>query len=137
MFEQLKEYLKAKYDNEMAEFDAIKSQMDEIENTLKEDDSEARYQDSIKMLNKKYGLFKKGSKQYKEELEGIQAEYYEKLKEFEQTHNQYLELNKELSKRNVYIIQKKLEQLMNAQTLQDLKLTEEQATKILSGEEQF
>lgn len=137
MFEQLKEYLQSKYDNEMAEFNAIKSQMDEIENALKEDDSEARYQDSIKMLNKKYGLFKKGSKQYKEELEGIQAEYYEKLKEFEQTHNQYLELNKELSKRNVYIIQKKLEQLMNAQTLQDLKLTEEQATKILSGEEQF
>ena len=92
---------------------------------------------NIKALNKRYGIFKKGSKQYKEELSNIQNEYYEELKKFEQDHNHYLELSREASKINVYVIQKKLEQLMNANSLEDLKLTEEQATQILSGERAF
>ena len=137
MFEQLREYLKNEYNQEMAKFENLKQQMEELENELKVDDSEELYQTNLKALNKKFGLFKKGSKEYKEELYKIQSEYFEKLKEFEAKHDHYLELKKEASMINIYVIQKKLERLNNANTLEDLKLTEEDALQIISGERTF
>lgn len=137
MFEQLREYLKNEYNNEMNTFESLKAQMEEIENNLKEDDSEAIYQDNIKALNKKFNIFKRNSKEYKSELNKIQEEYFEKLKDFEAKHDHYLSLKKEASMINIYVIQKKLERLNNATSLEDLKLTEEDATKIITGERTF
>ena len=137
MFEQLREYLKNEYNSEMSKFDDLKNQMEELEDNLKNDDSEALYQDSLKSLNKKYGLFKRNSKEYKEELLKLQTDYYEKLKVFEENHNHYLDLKKEASMINIYVIQKKLERLNNANSLEDLRLTEDDAAKIMSGERTF
>ena len=137
MFEQLREYLKNNYNQEMARFEDLKEKMEELENNLKIDDSETLYQDDLKALNKKFGLFKRGTKEYKQELLKLQTEYYEKLKKFEEDHNNYLELKKEASMINIYVIQKKLERLNNANSLEDLRLTEEDATKIMSGERTF
>lgn len=137
MFEQLREYLKNNYNQEMARFEDLKEKMEELENNLKIDDSETLYQDDLKALNKKFGLFKRGTKEYKQELLKLQTEYYEKLKKFEEDHNNYLELKKEASMINIYVIQKKIERLNNANSLEDLRLTEEDATKIMSGERTF
>lgn len=137
MFEQLREYLRSNYNEEMARFEELKGKMEELENELKIDDSEVIYQDGIKALNKKFGLFKRGSKEYKQELLKLQTEYYEKLKLFEENHNKYLDLKKEASMINIYVIQKKLERLNNANSLEDLKLTEDDATKIMTGERTF
>ncbi|MBP3766111.1 MAG: hypothetical protein J6G98_02915 [Bacilli bacterium] len=137
MFEQLREYLKNEYNNEMNLFDSLKAQMEELENNLKVDDSEDVYKSSIKALKKKFGIFKRNSKEYKNELYNIQSEYYNKLKDFEAKHDHYLNLKKEASQINIYVIQKKLERLNNANSLEDLKLTEEDATKIMSGERTF
>ena len=137
MFEQLREYLKNNYNEEMSRFDTLKNQMEELEDNLKVDDSESVYQDNLKALNKKYGLFKKGTKEYKEELNKIQSQYFVKLKKFEEDHKHYLELKKEASMINIYVIQKKLERLNNANSLEDLKLTEDDAVKIISGERTF
>ena len=136
MIEQVKEFLTDKYNLELEKYNNLKQEMDELENEFKSDDSESVYQESLKNLNKKYGLFKRG-KDYKEELNTLRLNYNEQLKQFQEKYNHYVDLKNEASKINVYIIQKKLEQLMNANTLEDLKLTEERATRILSGEEQF
>lgn len=137
MFEQLRDYLKNEYNDEMSKFDNLKSQMEELENNLKVDDSEALYQDSLKALNKKFNIFKRGSKEYKDELFKIQSEYFNKLKVFEEEHDKYLDLKKEASQINIYVIQKKLERLNNANSLEDLKLNEDDALKIMSGERTF
>ena len=137
MFEQLREYLKKGFNEEMNKFEDLKSQMEDLENNLKQDDSEALYRDDIKALNKKYNIFQRNSKNYKADLNKIQSEYFEKLKEFEKNHNNYLELKKEASMINIYVIQKKLERLNNANSLEDLKLTEDDALKIINGERTF
>ena len=137
MFEQLSEYLKNEYNQEMMKFENLKAQMEELENELKVDDSEELYKADLKALNKRFGVFKRNSKAYKEELHKIQSDYYKKLNEFEVKYNQYLEFKKEASMINIYVIQKKLERLNNAKSLEELKLTEDDALKIMSGERTF
>jgi hypothetical protein len=131
MFEQVKEILDEKYKSEIARFDELKNEVDALEQQMKEDNTEEEYQNSIKELNKEYGIFKRG-KEYKEKLNKLKADYFEKLKDFEKIHNNYIDLKNEASKINVYILQKKIEQLNNAEELKDLKITESEAQKIIN-----
>jgi hypothetical protein len=131
MFEQVKEILDEKYKSEIARFDELKNEVDALEQQMKEDNTEEEYQNSIKELNKEYGIFKRG-KEYKEKLNKLKVDYFEKLKEFETIHNSYIDLKNEASKINVYILQKKIEQLNNAEDLKDLKITESEAQKIIN-----
>ena len=132
MFEQVKPILEQKYNSEMTKFEELKQQIEEYEDKFKNDTSEKDYQENLKFLNKSYGLFKKGSKEYKEELNNLMLEYNQKLEQFNTDYNDYIELKNQAAKINVYVIQKKLEQLMNANSLEDLKMSEEEATRILS-----
>jgi hypothetical protein len=131
MFEQVKEILDEKYKSEIARFDELKNEVDALEQQMKEDNTEEEYQNSIKELNKEYGIFKRG-KEYKEKLNKLKVDYFEKLKDFEKIHNNYIDLKNEASKINVYILQKKIEQLNNAEELKDLKITESEAQKIIN-----
>lgn len=131
MFEQVKEILDEKYKSEIARFDELKKEVDVLEQQMKDDNTEEEYQNALKNLNKEYGLFKRG-KEYKEKLNELKSNYFEKLKEFERIHNNYIDLKSEASRINVYVLQKKLEQLNNAEELKDLKLTEEEAQKIIN-----
>lgn len=106
MFEQLKTILTNEYQSEIARFDSLKEQITNIEEEMKKDDSEDEYQEKLKELNKRYGVFKRGSKEYKSELNSIQVEYSKKLKEFEQQHTNYTDLRREAALINIYIIQK-------------------------------
>ena len=133
MFEQVSEVLRNDYTTEMNKFDELKNQISAYEEQFRTDKSEANYQRDIKFLNKKYNIFKRG-KEYKKELEDIQKEYYEKLNQFEEDRKKYIDLKNEAAKINVYVIQKKLEQLNNAKSLEDLHMTEEDAVRVLSGE---
>ena len=133
MFEQVSEVLRNDYTKEMNKFDELKEKINSLEEKFKNDKSEADYQRDLKSLNKKYNLFKRG-KQYKEELNKLQLDYNEKLNQFEADHNHYIELKNEAAKINVYVIQKKLEQLNNAKSLEDLHMTEEDAVRIINGE---
>lgn len=131
MFEQVKEILDEKYKSEIARFDELKKEVDVLEQQMKDDNTEEEYQNALKNLNKEYGLFKRG-KEYKEKLNELKSNYFEKLKGFERIHNNYIDLKSEASRINVYVLQKKLEQLNNAEELKDLKLTEEEAQKIIN-----
>lgn len=131
MFEQVKTILTEQYNAEMKKFDELKSQIDAMEEVFKNDTSEADYQSTVKGLNAKYGLFKRG-KEYKKELRDAQIEYDKKLKQYDKDYKKYLELKNEAAKINIYIIQKKLEQLMNANSLEDIKMTEAEAEKIIN-----
>lgn len=131
MFEQVKEILDEKYKSEIARFDELKKEVDALEQQMKDDNTEEEYQNALKNLNKEYGLFKRG-KEYKEKLNELKSNYFEKLKGFERIHNNYIDLKSEASRINVYVLQKKLEQLNNAEELKDLKLTEEEAQKIIN-----
>lgn len=132
MFEQVKPILEKKYNSEMTRFDELKQQLEQYEEKFKNDTSEDEYKSNLKALNKRYGLFKRGSKQYKDELNNLMIEYNEKLKQFEEDYKQYVDIKNQAAKINVYVIQKKLEQLMNANDLKDLKMSEEEATRIIS-----
>lgn len=133
MFEQVSEILRNDYTTEMNKFDELKEQISQLEEQFRNDKSEADYQRDLKYLNKKYNIFKRG-KEYKDELEKIQKEYYEKLQQFESDRNRYIDLKNEAAKINVYVIQKKMEMLNNAKSLEDLHMTEEDAVRVLSGE---
>lgn len=132
MFNQVKQFLIQDYTNQVANYDLLKAQLDELEQEIKNDTSEQDYLEKEKEIKQKYGIFKRG-KQYKKELQDLMLEYDKKLKEFEKTYNKYLDIRSQASKINIYAIQKKIEQINNATSLEDLKLTEEEASKLISG----
>lgn len=132
MFEQVKLILTTQYQNEINRFDELKKEIEDIEYKMKDETSEIEYKEALKELNKKYSLFKRHGKQYKEELKKIQSKYYKELKSFKNLHDKYVDLRREASLINIYVIQKKLEQLNNANSLEDIRMTEEEANKIIS-----
>lgn len=132
MFEQVKLILTTQYQNEINRFDELKKEIEDIEYKMKDETSEIEYKEALKELNKKYSLFKRHGKQYKEELKKIQSKYYKELKAFKNLHDKYVDLRREASLINIYVIQKKLEQLNNANSLEDIRMTEEEANKIIS-----
>ena len=130
MFEQYKQFFTQKYNKEIEKFNELKEKVDEYEKVMREDNSEEEYKKSLEGLKKKYSIFKRG-KEYKEEVEKLKEDFKNKLIKYEQTYNEYLEIKREASKISIYNIQKKLEQLMNANSLEDLKLTEETAQEAI------
>lgn len=131
MFGQIKELLIKDYTNQIAQYDLLKAQLEEMEEKIKNDPSEEEYKGKLAELNKKYNVFKRGKK-YKEELNNINSEYFSQLKEFEKKHNEYLDIRSQASQINIYALQKKLEQLNNATSLEDIKMTEEEAQRIIA-----
>jgi len=132
MFEQIKVLLTDEYNSEIARFDNLKNQIENLKQQMKADNSEEEYKYNLQELNKKYGFLKRGSKDYKRELDNLRVEYNKKLIEFEQLYSNYVDLKNEAAKINIYVIQKKLEQLSNANTLEDLRITEEEAEKMIN-----
>ncbi len=130
MFEQYKQVMTNHYNSEIAKFDELKAKLDDYERIMREDTSEEDYKLTLQSLNKEYGLFKRG-KEYKEKVEQAKSAFTQKLKEYEKTYNEYVEVKNEAARISIYNIQKKLEQLTNATSLEDLKLTEEDAQKAI------
>lgn len=131
MFEQLKSLLTDEYKTELSRFEELKNQIEQLEVEMQGDQSEEEYQKNLKELNKKYGLFRNSKKEYKQELTALQISYQEKLVNFQKTYDHYRNLKSEASRINIYGIQKKLDQLNIAKSLEDLRMTEEEAAKII------
>lgn len=133
MFEQYKMLMTEEYKSELTRFENLKNQIEELEVEMQSDKSEEEYQKNLKDLNKKYGLFRNHNKEYKEELISLQSSYQEKIVEFQKKYDHYLDLKSDASRINIYGIQKKLDQLNVAKSLEDLRLTEEEAAEIIQG----
>lgn len=133
MFEQLKILLTEEYNSELSRFENLKNQIEELEVEMQSDHSEEEYQKNLKELNKKYGLFRNNKKEYKKDLTDLQMTYQEKLVEFQKKYDHYIDLKAEASHINIYGIQKKLDQLNMAKSLEDLRMTEEEAAEIIQG----
>lgn len=133
MFEQVKSILINKYNVELERFEELKKKIEELEEQMQDDHSEEQYQNDLKELNKKYGLFHNQKKEYKKELNELQENYFKQLKDFETLHENYIELRNEASKIDIYGIQKKLDQAKLARGLADLRLTEEEAEEIVKN----
>lgn len=133
MFEQVKIILNDRYQSQIDRFNELKKEIEEIELNMRDKTSEVEYNNALKELNKKYGLFKRGKKEYKDALLAIQNKYFLELKEFEKMRDKYYDLVKECSSINLLFLQKKLEQLKNANSLQDIKMSEEEAQEIING----
>lgn len=131
MFEQFKLVFTDEYKRQISHYEDLKNEMNELEMKIKDKSSEEEYNKSLKKLNNSFSIFKRKSKEYLEQLNEIKTTYMEKLKEFENNYNRYLEIRSEASKIDVYGIQKKLEQLNNANSLEELKIKEEDAVKML------
>ena len=133
MFEQVKIILNDRYQSQIDRFNELKKEIEEIEFNMRDKTSEVEYNNALKELNKKYGLFKRGKKEYKDALLDIQNKYFLELKEFEKMRDKYYDLVKECSSINLLFLQKKLDQLKNANSLQDIKMSEEEAQEINNG----
>ena len=145
MFEQVKSILINQYNVELERFEELRKKIEELEEQMQDDHSEEQYQNDLKKLNKKYGLFHNQKKEYKKELNvsiqakiinllnELQENYFKQLKDFETLHENYIELRNEASKIDIYGIQKKLDQAKLARGLADLRLTEEEAEEIVKN----
>lgn len=133
MFEQVKKIIENDYNFEIQKFNDLKEKIKVKEEQIKNDDSEKEYQNKLASLKKKYNMFSRMSKKsdYQKELNAIQVEYNKKLKEFEALYDEYTNLRREATKINIYAINQKLERLQKANSLEDLKMSEEEAQKII------
>lgn len=131
MFEQVKILLTDEYKSELMRFEELKNQIEQIELEMNEDHSEEKYLQDLKELNKRYGLFRNSKKAYKIDLLELQTNYHKKLQEFQKKYDEYQELKRQASLINIYGIQKKLDQLKVASSLEDIKMTEEEATAFI------
>ena len=132
MFNQVRQFLIQDYTNQVAQYDLLKNELEELEQEIKNDTSEKEYVEKEKAIKKKYNIFKRGKK-YKKELQDLMVDYDKKLKEFKKKYDQYLEIRSKASKINIYALQKKIEHINNAKSLEDLKMTEEEANKLISS----
>lgn len=132
MLEQVKEVLIEKYNKQKEDADLLKKQIDEIGGIILSDNSEEVYKNNLKGLKAK--KLKKNSPEYNAELNKINSIYNQGLLDFKVNHDKYLELRKKYSMIDIYGINRKITRVENATSLEDLKLDEEKAAKILSGE---
>lgn len=132
MFEQVKIILEEQYKQTLNTYDTLKLQAEDYEKQFENDQTEDEYQASLKSLNKEYGLFKRG-KEYKEKLNNLQKDYFEKLKKFKEDYNQYIELKKQMAILNVIAVQKKLDNLMKATSLKDIRMSEKEAEELITN----
>mgnify|MGYP003234940313 CR=1 FL=1 len=78
MFEQVKSILINQYNVELERFEELRKKIEELEEQMQDDHSEEQYQNDLKELNKKYGLFHNQKKEYKKELNNSEQNIYEK-----------------------------------------------------------
>ena len=86
------------------------------------------------MKQLKYKKLKKNSPEYNEELGKINSLYNQGLLDFKRTYDKYSELRKQASKIDIYGYTRKITRVENATDLKDLKIDEEKASQIISGE---
>ena len=132
MFEQVRDILIANYNQKIAEFEATKKELEAVEKVIMDDDSEDRYKAALKELKQR--KLKKSSEEYKTELSKIENAYNKSLLAFEDAYNKYAELRKKVSMIDIYGYNRKITRVENAKSLEDLKIDEERAEKIISGE---
>lgn len=132
MLEQIKELLISRYHQKIEEYNVIKNQILELENKILEDQGETLYKEELKNL--KHSRLPKKSEEYKNQLEQIKNTYHKGLLKFKETHEKYSELRREASLIDIYGYKRKMTMVENAKELKDLKLDDEKALKILSGE---
>lgn len=132
MLEQIKEILIANYNKKIQEFETIKTELIEVERTIIDYNCEEQYKNSLKELKDK--KLKKKSKEYIDELEAINLTYNQGLLDFKKLYEKYSELRKQASKIDIYGYTRKMTRVENAKELEDLKLDEEKAEKIIAGE---
>lgn len=132
MFEQVRDILIANYNQKIAEFEDIKKELEAVEKAIMDDDSEDKYKEALKEL--KMRKLKKNSDEYKNELAKINSAYNKSLLIFEETHKKYLELRKKIGMIDIYGYNRKITRVENAKSLEELKIDEEKAAKIISGE---
>ena len=132
MIDQVKQILLAKYDADIEMYNILKSQVMDMENMIAADNSEENYNNNLKELKKM--KLKKNSEEYKEKLKEIEISYEQALIEFKKTYDKYNDLKKQMTRIDVYRIQRNQLRVENARELKDLRLDEETAYKIISGE---
>lgn len=132
MIDQVKQILLAKYDADIEKYNILKSQVMEIENMIAADTSEEVYKNNLKEFKKM--KLKKNSEEYKEKLKEIEMTYEQSLIDFKKTYDNYTDLKTQMAKIDVYRIQRNKLRVENARELKDLRLDEESAYKIVSGE---
>lgn len=135
MIEIIKNSIISKLNDELDEYNASLNRLKEMEEKIINDNSEKEYQEKLKNLKKSYGFRKvfnrQLKKQYKQELEQINEEYEENLKDFKLFYDEYESLKTMLSKWNIYKVKKQLDDIPSYTKLKEFKLSYEEIVNIL------
>lgn len=132
MLEQVKQVLIERYKQKIEEYEVIKNQIIDLEDKILNDNSESNYKQDLQNLKK--AKLKKKSEEYQKQFQNIENSYKKSLLDFREIHDQYSELRRKASLIDIYGYTRKMTMVENATELKDIKLDEEKATKILSGE---
>lgn len=135
MFDQVKIILENEYKNKINQYDILNEQAKEYERQFEMDKTEDEYKEALKKLNKEYSIFKR-NKEYKEKLVNIQKDYYEKLKNFKEEYDKYIDLKKEMLSLNIIYVKKQMDKLDKATSLADLRMSEKEAEDLIQGNNQ-
>ena len=132
MIENLKAVLLNKLNDEVVEYNKIKEQYDQMDEKIKEDNSDFEYDQRKKDLKKEYGMKRFSKKaEYQQKLNEIEKEYEKNLKEFRDFYDKYNEVKKKLAKWNIYETKKKIDNIPNCKTLKDFRMSKDELIEVL------
>ena len=132
MIESLKNVLINKYNADIMEYERVKQEYEDMAEKIKQDNSDNLYDQQKRALKRNYGFKRFSSKsKYHEELEELEKQYRKNLSDFHDFYDKYSETKKKLSKINVYLARKKLEDIPNYKTLKDFHMTKKDLDQIV------
>lgn len=135
MIEILKQLVINQLNNEVEDYNNNLQELKNMEEKIRTDDSEKKYNQKIKELKNNYGIKRfykrKIKKEYKDELNNINKEYFDNLKQFKDFYDEYEILRKKLAKCDIYRIKKQLENIPNYSKIKDFRLNYTDAINLL------
>lgn len=133
MIENLKAILLNDLNEEVAEYNQVKEQYEQMAKKIEEDNSDQEYDQRKKDLKKEYGMKRFSKKSdYSKKLQEIEEDYQNNLKEFRDFFDEYTKVKQRLAKWNIYHTKKRIEEIPHYKTLKDFRMTKEKMEELLS-----
>lgn len=129
MLNEIKRVLIKPYSNELDEYREYKIKFDELQETIVNDSCEKDYA-SKKQALKLESKTNKNKEEIENKKQEIMKEYKEQLDLFDKRLEEYSTMKSKLASWNVYELQRKMEKINEANNLEELGLTIDQAREL-------
>lgn len=129
MLNEIKRVLVKPYNDELNEYREYKIKFDELQDTIINDSCEKDYASKKKAL-KLESKTNNNKEEIKNKKQEIMKEYKEQLDLFDKKLEEYSTMKSKLASWNVYELQRKMEKINEANNLEELGLTIDQAREL-------